>query len=298
MQDTLVDTIDLEAYFQRIGYSGARTPSLPTLEAIHACHTNAIAFENLSPLLGQPVLLDLPSLQHKLVDAGRGGYCFEQNGLLRSALVALGFQVTSLSARVLWGLPKGVMTPRSHMLLMVYVDGIPCIADVGFGGSTLPTPIRLTPNIAQSTAHEPFRLIQAEDSYILQIYFAQAWQSLYQFDLQPQYFPDYEVSSWHVSTHPKSLFVNSLMASRIGESCRYSLRDNRFSVHSLNGITEHRVLTTAEELRLVLTRELRLTLPDHPNMENVLRRFAEPKNEEIADILTSPPPNSSGMSGV
>ena len=275
MQDLSADIIDLDAYFQRIGYSGARTASLPTLEAIHACHTKAITFENLSPLLGQPVLLDLPSLQRKLVDAGRGGYCFEQNGLFRLVLIALGFQVISLAARVLWGTPEGVVTPRSHMLLLVQIGNIPYIADVGFGGSTLPTPIRLAPSVTQATSHEPFRLIQAKDSYILQIYFAQAWQSLYQFDPQPQYPADYEVSNWYVSTYPKSRFVNSLMVSRLEESCRYALHDNRFTVHPLNGITEQRVLTTTKALRGVLTREFRLTLPDHPDLESVLQRLTE-----------------------
>lgn len=275
MKDPSADTIDFDAYFQRIGYSGDRTASLPTLEAIHACHARAIAFENLSPLLGQPVLLDLPSLQQKLVNAGRGGYCFEQNGLFRSVLIALGFQVTSLSARVLWGVPEGAITPRTHMLLMVHIDDVPCIADVGFGGSTLPTPIRLISDIAQSTALEPFRLISAKDSYILQAYFAGAWQSLYQFDLQPQYPVDYEVSNWYVSTHPKSRFVNSLMVSRVEESARYTLLDNRFTVHPLNGATEHRTLTTAKELRLVLTHEFRLTLPDYQDMENVLHRLTK-----------------------
>ena len=278
MPDPSVDTINLDAYFQRIDYSGDRTASLPTLEAIHICHAKAIAFENLSPLLGQPVLLDLPSLQEKLVNAGRGGYCFEQNGLFRSVLIALGFQVTSLAARVLWGVPTGAMTPRSHMLLMVHIDDVPYIADVGFGGSTLPTPIRLTSNIDQSTSLEPFRLISAKDSYILQVYFAGTWQSLYQFDLQPQYPADYEISNWYVSTYPKSRFVNSLMVSRLDESSRYTLYDNRFTIHPLNGATEHRLLTTAKELRLVLTREFRLTLPDHRNMENVLHRLAESRD--------------------
>ena len=275
MQDISTDTIDLDAYFQRIGYSGERTASLSTLEAIHACHTNAIAFENLSPLLGQPVLLDLPSLQQKLVDAGRGGYCFEQNGLFRLVLIALGFQVISLAARVLWGAPEGVTTPRSHMLLLVQIEDVPYIADVGFGGSTLPTPIRLTPNARQSTSHEPFRLLPAKDSYILQVYFAGAWQSLYQFDPQPQYPADYEVSNWYVSTYPKSRFVNSLMVSRLEENCRYTLHDNRFTMRPLNGVAEHRTLTTAKALRCVLTREFRLTLPNHPDLETVLQRLAE-----------------------
>ena len=290
MPASSTNAIDLDAYFQRIGYAGERIASLSALEAIHACHTRAIAFENLSPLLGQPVFLDLPSLQQKLVNAGRGGYCFEQNGLFRSVLVALGFQVTSLAARVLWGAPKGVITPRSHMLLLVHIDDEPYIADVGFGGLTLATPIRLTHKIAQSTSHEPFRLIQTENTYVMQTYFAQMWQSLYQFDLQPQHPSDYEVSNWYVSTYPKSRFVNSLLASRIEENCRYSLYDNRFTTHSLNGETERRVLTTARELYLVLTHEFRLTLPDQQAVENILNHLiksaesAESADSEIAEI--------------
>lgn len=91
MKKPSTNAIDLDTYFRRIGYLGDRTASLFTLKAVHACRTKAIAFENLSPLLGQPVLLDLPSLQQKLVQAGRGGYCFEQNGLFRLVLIALGF---------------------------------------------------------------------------------------------------------------------------------------------------------------------------------------------------------------
>jgi N-hydroxyarylamine O-acetyltransferase len=89
------------------------------LQAIHYQHARTIAFENLDSFLKQPVCLDIASLQQKLIHEGRGGYCFEQNLLLRSVLVALGFQVTSLAVRVLWNLPAGTITPRSHMLLRV-----------------------------------------------------------------------------------------------------------------------------------------------------------------------------------
>jgi N-hydroxyarylamine O-acetyltransferase len=115
--------INLDAYFQRIGYTGDRSPTLATLQAIHQRHAQTIAFENLNPLSKQPVLLDLAALQQKLIHAGRGGYCFEQNLLLRSVLLALGFQLTSLSARVVWNMPEGTIMPRSHMLLQVDIDG-------------------------------------------------------------------------------------------------------------------------------------------------------------------------------
>ncbi len=106
MTQPLAETrIDLDAYFQRIGYDGERTPTLATLRAIHARHATMIPFENLSPLLRQPVRLDLSSLQDKLIHQGRGGYCFEHNLLLRAALLALGFQVRGLAARVRWNVP-------------------------------------------------------------------------------------------------------------------------------------------------------------------------------------------------
>jgi N-hydroxyarylamine O-acetyltransferase len=71
--------IDLDAYFQRIGYSGDCSPRLTTLQAIHQRHSQTIAFENLNSLLKQPVKLDLASLQQKLINEGRGGYCFESS---------------------------------------------------------------------------------------------------------------------------------------------------------------------------------------------------------------------------
>src|SRR4249920_3430118 len=92
----------LDEYFQRIGHTGPRSPTLDTLRALHLRHTTTIAFENLSPLLGWPVHLDIESLHQKLVRDGRGGYCFEQNLLFSHALRALGFRVAGLAARVLW----------------------------------------------------------------------------------------------------------------------------------------------------------------------------------------------------
>ena len=103
-----------------------------------------------------------------------------------------------------------------------------------------------------------------------------AWQPLYQFDLQPQHLPDYEVSNWYVSTYPKSLFVNSLIAAKPDTDCRYALHDNHFAIHHLSGKTERHVLTTVKELCAVLANEFRLTLPDHQDLENTLHRLIQP----------------------
>ena len=91
------DDVNINAYFERIGFAGSIAPSLPTLQALQWAHVTAIPFENLTPLLGLPVRLDLKSLEQKLIHERRGGYCFEQNTLFAAALEAIGFPVTRLS---------------------------------------------------------------------------------------------------------------------------------------------------------------------------------------------------------
>ena len=270
-----LDVIDLDAYFQRIGYQGERLPTLQVLQAIHYQHAQTIAFENLNSFLKQPVCLDLASLQQKLIHESRGGYCFEQNLLLRSVLVALGFQVTNLAARVLWNLPAGTITPRSHMLLRIDIDEEIYIADVGFGVPTLTAPLSLTPDIEQATPHEAFRLLALERTYIMQVYISQEWKPIYRFDLQEQQLPDYEASNWYISTHPNSLFTTTLLAARPSWDCRYALRNNQFRVHYLDGSTQRRILATGAELRAVLEGEFCLNLGVIANLDCALQNVVE-----------------------
>ena len=90
-----VDRLDLDAYLARIG---AR-PGDP-LAAIHRAHLAAIPFENLDVQLGVGVSVDLPDVQRKLVDARRGGYCYEHGILLAAALERLGHTVERRLARI------------------------------------------------------------------------------------------------------------------------------------------------------------------------------------------------------
>jgi N-hydroxyarylamine O-acetyltransferase len=263
---------DLDAYFERIGYTGPRRATIDTLEEIHARHPQSIPFENLNPLLRWPVRLDAASLQQKLVRDRRGGYCFEQNLLLYHALRTLEFEVTGLAARVLWNAPEGDVRARTHMLLLVELDDRPYVADVGFGGLTLTAPLRLQPDLEQPTPHEPFRLTRAGDAFVMQAHVG-AWKSLYRFDLQEQLLPDYEVTNWYLSNHPESHFVTGLIAARADRSCRYALRNNELAVHHKNGETERRILASATAVRAALEDAFLLSLPVGPELDTALERL-------------------------
>lgn len=266
-------TLNLDAYLERVGYLGEPTPTLDTLRAIHRCHAETIPFENLNPYMGWPVGLDIETLEKKIVRAGRGGYCFEQNLLLAHALRAIGFDVAGLAARVLYNLPEGTVTARGHMLLRVALEGTSYIADVGFGGLTLTAPLRLEPGVEQATPHEPFRLVTRADEFVLQARVRGNWKPLYRFGLQEQLQADYEVTSWYLSNHPQSHFVTGLIAARPDTDRRYALRNNDLVVHYLDGRTERDTLTSAAGLRAALTGPLRITLPDTTELAAALERL-------------------------
>jgi N-hydroxyarylamine O-acetyltransferase len=264
--------MDLDAYFARVGFNGARAPTLDSLRELHLAHAQTIPFENLNPLLGWRVALDLPSVEEKLVRLRRGGYCFEQNALLAAALRELGFNVTGLAARVLWNAPEEAIRPRSHMLLKIDLDGESHIADVGFGGMTLTAPLRLVADLEQSTAHEPFRLVKTDDGFKLQARLGAAWKSLYRFDLQPQFDADYEVSNHYTSTYPTSHFRSTLIAARPVPGARYALSNNQLTIHHIGGPSDKRVLGSLQEVRQALESMFGLTLPIAAELDPTLAR--------------------------
>ncbi|MGW6692783.1 arylamine N-acetyltransferase family protein [Rhodococcus sp. NPDC054953] len=249
-------TLDLDAYLSRIGHTGDRSPTRATLDAIAAGHTRAIPFENLDPFRGVPNRLDLPSLRAKLVDGGRGGYCFEHGLLLRAALLDLGYTVTALAGRVLWGSPDPhAITGRTHMLLLVDLDEERRVIDTGFGGMTLTGTLRLERDTVQDTPLEPFRLVDLDGDWAMQARIGDEWRTTYRFDLHPQQPIDYEPTNWYLSTWPQSRFVTMPMAARATDDRRYALAGRRLTVHHADGSTEHSPIDDAAALRTVLERD-------------------------------------------
>ena len=274
------DRLDLDAYLARIGLDEPPGPDLDSLRAIVRHHAETIAFENLDPFCRVPVGLDVASLEAKLVHGGRGGWCFEQNLLLRHALDAIGFRTTGLAARVVWMRPPESSEPlpaRGHMLLRVDLDEGPHLVDVGFGGLTLTGVLRLEPGAEQATPHEPFRLVAVgSDDLAMQARLRGEWAALYRFSLQEQVQADYEVSNWYLSTHPDSHFLHGIMVARPDAGVRYALRNATLTTHHLDGASDARRIDDLDDLRDVLGATFRLRLPDTAEFDGALARVLRP----------------------
>src|SRR5436190_7505594 len=173
------DSFDQDAWLNRIGYAGSRAPTLAVLRNLVYAHATAISYESIDVLLDRPPGLDLESLQRKMITGGRGGYCFEQNMLFRGGLRALGFDVTSLQARVVRGLAIDAPRPMLHMVLQVNLPEGPFLADVGFGNLAPTAPLRMSADVEQDTPHEIMRLIRMGDELTLQSRLGDRWEHIY-----------------------------------------------------------------------------------------------------------------------
>lgn len=264
--------MNLPAYFARIGYKGPATPTLETLRALHALHPATIPFENVDVLLDRGVSLDPDAVWTKLITAKRGGYCYEQNGLLKRVLTAMGYEVEGLIARVRWQAPPGAPErPRSHMALRVTLGGEPWLVDVGFGGCVLTQPLRLQTGVIQATPHGAFRLSDENREYLLEAELEGRWAPLYVLSPHAQNDVDYEMANWWTSTHPTSRFRQHLSAARTTPKARFALLDNRLTVRHADGRIERHELRVGE-LREAL--QVVFKLPVDPTWTPVIEKAA------------------------
>jgi len=151
--------MDISAYLQRIGYEGDRAPTMSVLRDVHRCHVLTIPYENLDVVKQIPVDQEPAHLFDKMVTRGRGGWCYEMNGLLGWALKELGFDVTHQIG--------GVMRERmgdaafgNHLVLRVNIDDAHVLADAGLGDGPV-APLLLQAG-SQKQGHRAFRLEDVE----------------------------------------------------------------------------------------------------------------------------------------
>lgn len=267
--------MNIDLYLRRLGYHSAPPPTLETLRELQWRHVCEFAFESLSTLLRLPVPIDLGTVERKILQEGRGGYCYELNQTFLVLLQHLGYEARGITGRVVMGGPEDALTARSHRLTLLHLDGQRYIADVGFGGMVPTAPLLLDTEAEQATPHEPYRITERDGSYTLRAKVMDEWRALYVFDLQIQGDVDYEMGNWYVSTHRDSPFLGQLKVALIGSGVRRTLNNGSYALHRVGQPSERRQITNAGELMQLLQDEFALRLPEHPELSRVLERLLE-----------------------
>lgn len=220
------------AYLQRLAVRGPPAPSADWLQRLHVAHLVHVPFENLD--LHDPVALSLAvaDLHHKVVARGRGGYCYELNGLFAALLRTVGFTVTLAQCRVWMAADQDWSAPFDHLALLVALTDhdTPVLVDVGFGDSFR------TPNPLGAIWVEDggrFRTVQVDDGWRLERdrgVQGDGWTAQYVLDPTPRSLEEFlPRCRWH-ETSPDSHFQHRAIATRATGAGRVTIADGRLVV--------------------------------------------------------------------
>ena len=251
MEGQLKRTDISDKYIRAIGLQVSK-PDLEFLSEINRRHAAQFAFSSVGPLLGDDLPLDIESLYRRIVVNRRGGYCFEQNGLMYAMLKALGFNVSLYLARVIYN--QDIHPPLTHRVTLVEIETEQYIVDVGFG----PLGPQLPVCMSGVASRQNFRIFRIEERhpgvFHMQTLKDGAYYSLYKFELALYGPADCEVGHFYSHKHPSATFVNHLVVSRILDDEVRSLRD-----HELWMITEYgerrQIIADGTQLRGILNNQ-------------------------------------------
>ena len=252
--------MQLKRYLDRIGYRGEPRPDLHVLAALQRSHVCSIPFENLDVQLGRPVTTDIAAAYDKIVVNGRGGWCYEQNGLFGWALSEIGFDVTRLAASVMRQ-ERGEISAANHLCLLVRFreSDTPYIVDVGFGGSLF-RPIPL--DEAEHT-HPPFRLglKKLEDEYWR--FWEDVGRGEFSFDFQARPADESALQDrcTFLQNDPSSGFVLNLVVQARQPEKHKTLRGRVFSVATADGI-QTKVIDSADSIVATLADHFAIDMPE------------------------------------
>lgn len=249
----------VDAYLERIGYSGSRDATEDTLVRLHRSHMFAVPFENLDIAMGRPIVLSLEALFDKIVRRRRGGFCYELNGLFAWLLGQLGFRVTLLSARVWDGERPG--PEFDHMALLVECDARALVADVGFGDSFL-EPLLLDGSESSGPHARSYRVTGSGPDLVLERRDGgEAWKPEYVFSLTPRRLAEFDAMCEYHQTSPSSHFTRNSICSLATPAGRRTLSGRRAIETTGSGRSE-RTVEDEEEYRALLADWFHVQLPD------------------------------------
>lgn len=202
----------IRGFLRRIGLDGDAAPeiTMDTLGRIQSGCVTHIAYENIDILEGRALKLDMDSLYEKIVTGGRGGYCFELNGLLTVMLREMGLQVSERFARYLRG--ETQLPMRRHRVTIVRMDDCDILMDIGVGQTAPRLPLKIEADTVQTQNGETYRFTRdAQNNWVLWDLHHGNWREYIAFGDEPAYDVDFVQPSFYCEKHPDSPFNKDYM---------------------------------------------------------------------------------------
>ncbi|THV41094.1 arylamine N-acetyltransferase family protein [Glycomyces buryatensis] len=282
----MFDSSQLAAYLERIGLATPRRPTLHALRRLHRAHHDALPYENLDVQLGRRIRLDADSLFDKLVKRGRGGFCFEQNGLLAHVLEALGFDVRRVRGAVARK-TEGDRNWLNHMPLLVRLREGEFLVDAGLGAG-FADPLPLSEGSHRVGAFN-FGLWRLDGGLWRCTLDPRIVDLSFDLDPAPRRAEDFAEKCLELETSPESGFVKTLTVQRSGLNSVTVLRARTLSVFDPtlpDGKSVH-VLADQTEFAELLTVDFGLSL-DLADLATLWSKAERQHENKLAEDARAP----------
>jgi N-hydroxyarylamine O-acetyltransferase len=251
----------IKAFFLRIGMDENTLVHMKPdfLGRVQTACVTRIAYENLDILAGIPLRLDEDALFEKIVLNGRGGYCFELNGLLSHMLSQMGFQVSERFARFLRG-EKEIPMRRHRVTIVTLLDG-DWFMDIGVGQIAPRLPIKMEDNLVQTQNGEVYRFEKdARHGWILWELHDGEWREYLAVPNEAAYPVDFIQPSFFCENHPDSVFKKQRMISIKTETGRKTIDGSTYKVFEGETLKEIRENLPDETINEILKTEFLLKI--------------------------------------
>lgn len=237
MRVGIVARVNVDAYLDRLGVDDAVEISVKGLERLQRAHLTRVPFENLDVFYRRGVHTNKEWSLSKIIDRGRGGWCYELNGAFAELLDHLGFSVKRLGATVL---PPNSSVP-DHLTVEVTLDR-PYLVDVGFGDSFI-SPLALDSEGPHDGGTGMYRFHFDGDVTTLASEGPGGAEPQYRFGAQPFTAEDFEAPSHRLQTDPGLRWTQNPFATRLldGGPDRVTLLSDRIKLRQGGEWTEQPV---------------------------------------------------------
>jgi N-hydroxyarylamine O-acetyltransferase len=249
-------TIDYSKYLERINYPDEINTSVEVLTKLQHFHLLNVPFENLDIHVGRKI--ELANTFDKIVNKGRGGFCYELNGLFFQLLEAIGFSVKLISARA-YNKDKGFGPEFDHMAIIATIQHTKYLVDVGFGEFAY-SPLKIEMDLLQADRGGNYIIKIYNDGYL-------CVGKMQENNFTPEYIftetsrqmNDFvDMFNYH-QTSSLSHFTQKRLCSILTDTGRITVSGNKLKITDHGKISETE-LTTEEEFNRVLLKYFQIRL--------------------------------------
>lgn len=246
----------IKKYLEKMDFT-PKNANVESLNKLITKHIELFPFSSINVLLKKELPLDSSSLFNRIIQKNEGGYCFEHNKIFYQVLKSLGFEVTTLMARIT--LNSKSLNARTHRVTLVNISGHEYLVDVGFGALGPSQAISIEAQLPTHINEKSYLISKRNNELHLEVTSDKEKIPMYIFDLATYGEKDCDQGHFYSHKHHEAIFVNNLVVSKVTGNRVVHILNQQFHIEEGSNKEVHDI-EDKEQLFYILRDEFNISL--------------------------------------